>query len=153
MRWAALRPRLAIAALCTALALLGIYQLLVLTAIPGPLVPFWLWLIAGCARRLTGLGRLLEHPIIVRLGEASYGLYLLHWPIWLTFAAVLGIQPFMAADADPTSIAVILVYVIVSMLVSLAVVQWVEHPLQRALRNTSWLSLSLLWLAGDSRRA
>ena len=57
------------------------------------LVPFWAALIAVVAAGAGGVSRALSHPALVRLGEISYGVYLLHVSV-LTIAVKLIAPPF-----------------------------------------------------------
>jgi peptidoglycan/LPS O-acetylase OafA/YrhL len=49
----------------------------------GLLIPFLGLILMGLARSSS---RLLNHRMFVQLGDASYSLYLLHWPLWTWMA-------------------------------------------------------------------
>ncbi|NNJ10925.1 acyltransferase [Chloroflexales bacterium ZM16-3] len=86
--------------------------------------PFFVLIIAVFAWGSTWLRHILQHPWLVRLGEASYALYIIHAVIH----AYLGFIP-QADAADTARIA--MVAIIATILASLAVHQWVEVPMRR----------------------
>lgn len=69
--------------------------------------------------------RLLSASWLVVLGEASYGLYLIHIPLW----GVLGLK-----YSDPSPIAYIL-YVAGAIILSVMSLYWFEAPLRRLILN------------------
>jgi peptidoglycan/LPS O-acetylase OafA/YrhL len=97
------------------------------------LLPAFALLIWSLAFSGDWLARFLEHRWIVRLGEASYALYILHSPLYFYLRmadhrsglglAVSSVRAFFAA------------YVAVSVLVSIGVFLWVEEPARRWLRT------------------
>jgi peptidoglycan/LPS O-acetylase OafA/YrhL len=66
-------------------------------------------------------------PIWGTLGEASYALYIIHWPLWLWWTHAL--------DANPISAASFLVYVLVLTALSVLVYWTVERPARRWMRQ------------------
>jgi peptidoglycan/LPS O-acetylase OafA/YrhL len=99
------------------------------------LMPAFAVLLWGLAYGSGPLARLLERPWAVRLGEASYALYILHSPLGFYVRLVdhrLGVG---LAGSSPR--AFFAVYVATSVLVSLGVFRWVEEPARRWLR--AWL--------------
>lgn len=96
------------------------------------LMPAFALLIWGLADGRGPLARVLKQPWAVRLGEASYALYILHSPMGFYVRLVdhrLG--PGLAASSPRSFFAV---YVALSILVSLAVFFWLEEPARRWLR-------------------
>lgn len=84
--------------------------------------PFAVILIAGLASGPSPLTRLLARPVPVALGEASYSLYLLHWPAVLLLPFAPGPVGFALATAATIG-------------ASLAGYRWVESPARRWLRG------------------
>jgi peptidoglycan/LPS O-acetylase OafA/YrhL len=68
---------------------------------------------------------------MIRLGEASYALYVLHWPLW---DWVTRIFPAPAPDAS-ARLPFFLVYL--GLLIALSLLAWryLEHPARRAIRQ------------------
>lgn len=94
----------------------------------APLFGGWICLLA----RGGGLARVLAHPAFVRLGEASYALYLLHSAV-LQYGML-----FLMARGRATTLPAPLagaMLVAISVLVSLVVYQRVEVPARRYLRQ------------------
>lgn len=89
-------------------------------------LPF-LVIIASLGWGRTVLSRLLEHPAMMLLGEASYGFYILHWiPFSLLVAlrAVIPISDFLAWGVLGGTI-----------IVSVATLLYIEKPARNALRR------------------
>jgi peptidoglycan/LPS O-acetylase OafA/YrhL len=96
------------------------------------LMPAFALLIWGLADGRSPLARVLEQPWAVRLGEASYALYILHSPMGF-YVRLLDhrLGPGLAASSPRAFFAV---YVALSILVSLGVFFWLEEPARRWLR-------------------
>ena len=76
-------------------ATLGIVGFLLIPRLPYPvlhnglLVPLYCLLVVGLARGGGLVGAVLRHPVLVRLGESSYALYILQFPLWHLTAIAL----------------------------------------------------------------
>jgi peptidoglycan/LPS O-acetylase OafA/YrhL len=90
--------------------------------------PFFALLILALASGRTVLTRLLEHPWMLRLGEASYSLYLIHWSILVGLTDVLLVGQRVPPWLVPVAI-------IVTIVASLPCYLFVERPVQRRLRG------------------
>jgi peptidoglycan/LPS O-acetylase OafA/YrhL len=98
-------------------------------------------LIFGLAASRHGLARLLSHPAIVLLGEASYALYLLHSPIWDVLQHAIAKIPVLAGVAQqPWFIGLYLLFTIAA---SVLVFLRVERPARAALRSAFARRLSI----------
>lgn len=93
------------------------------------LLPLYAWLILALAAEQGPLAWALSLPPIVVLGEASYGLYLIHIPIFETFIRYLPpSQPFF-------SIHVLAGYMALCVLVSVVFYFVIESPARRMIRK------------------
>jgi peptidoglycan/LPS O-acetylase OafA/YrhL len=63
------------------------------------------------------------------LGEASYGIYLLHWPLWMW------LQHLGAMPAAPFALPYFAAYLVLTVALSLLSLRLVEMPARRALRQ------------------
>lgn len=108
----------------------------------GLLAPLFGILIYSLAASKSGLARLLSQPVLVRLGEASYALYILHLMLWTWTAkfARLGFYPENGA-------AVFWIYLVAAILLAVLTHHYVEEPLRKQLRNRPWRlwTPSLAW--------
>ncbi|MFI6584485.1 acyltransferase family protein [Embleya sp. NPDC050493] len=77
---------------------------------------------------LHGRARLMHHPYLIALGEASFALYLTHYPLMLTVRHMLGVERTFAALPG---IAIITALTTLSIAVSLAVYRYYELPIMR----------------------
>ncbi|MCM3687817.1 acyltransferase family protein [Kocuria rosea] len=117
-------------------------------------------IVAGQSGSRFGLDRVLSSRPLVRLGDASYALYLIHWPLLITYL-VLRDRPM----AGPRSGVVLIV---VSLVAAVALTRWVEKPLKawawpeqrkRRLALSVAVCLALVvvpvlaWQQADARRA
>lgn len=81
-------------------------------------------ILAGSAGAGTGAGRLLSHPALVRLGGDAYALYLVHWPLLVTWRLLDGGRPPSFAGGA--------VVVVASVLLARVLTAAVERPLREA---------------------
>lgn len=94
----------------------------------GVLVPAFAWLVFDLADGRGPLARILASRWLVKLGDASYGAYILHWPLWsLT-------RPLRSALEPRGAPLVFFVYLAIVVVASLVAFEWVERPLRGALR-------------------
>jgi peptidoglycan/LPS O-acetylase OafA/YrhL len=92
------------------------------------------------AQYSTPVSRLLSRPVLVKCGEASYSLYLLHWFIMHEWAA-----PYAVQFSSMGRVSVYLVGILVSIAVSRASYLVIERPALRWLRaNFKWLKLHIV---------
>jgi len=89
-------------------------------------------LLDGLARGGGIVDRWLSHPWLIRLGEASYAIYLLHAPIddWMIR---IDKKSLHLAHSHPALF--FLVYSIAVIAISVLVYQWLEEPARRYLRR------------------
>jgi peptidoglycan/LPS O-acetylase OafA/YrhL len=98
-------------------------------------LPFMLLVIASAATAdISGRGRFLSHPWVVRLGEWSFALYLTHW---LFLELVARLDPGSKARPVPLQLIEGGTFVLVAVAVSAAAYTWVEKPLEKRLRGRS----------------
>lgn len=103
--------------------------------IPGLLVPCWAFLILAATTESDETTGWLASAPLVLLGQASYALYLVHWPLWQWYVVLTG-QPFTSNHAGVQWV-VVAVYVALTIGVSVLLYRWVEVPCQRLLRAPS----------------
>jgi peptidoglycan/LPS O-acetylase OafA/YrhL len=98
----------------------------------GGLAPLYGLLFVAVAKARPGTRTWLENPVLVRLGEASYALYLVHMPIWafMKHASNAGLLP------DWKSGVFYPMYAAVVIAASLAIYRWIEVPGRQFLRRT-----------------
>lgn len=100
------------------------------TVYHGYLLPLWCIIVYQLAAGESHATRLLAHPLMVRLGEASYAMYLLHWPLSVVFERI----PIGVSTRDGhLSGALFIPYVILLIGVSLAAYLVVEQPARRSM--------------------
>lgn len=101
----------------------------------GLLAPLWAAAIITLARGQGTMARVLAYRPVVRLGEASYALYLMHLPLLGYLALLRGFLRIRHPSlVIPASIWV-LSYLGVTIVVSAAVFHWVEQPARRWIRQ------------------
>jgi peptidoglycan/LPS O-acetylase OafA/YrhL len=89
------------------------------------LMPFWALLIAVFVHQAGAASRLLQRPVFVALGRASFAFYLIHWPVIAVVGATLGWrQPALA----------MLVAFAISIALSITLFHLVEQPMRARLR-------------------
>lgn len=126
-------PVLGLAALALALLMTVGYYPLYAFVHDGLLAPIFLAIIVLLARGGGPLVRLLSRPTLTLLGEASYGLYLLHLPVsvWLM---IVGKRFGLDLDAGHGALAFAL-YLPLAILTSVVALRTVEEPMRRAIRS------------------
>ncbi|NDO77725.1 acyltransferase family protein [Kocuria indica] len=97
-------------------------------AFPGwialwPLLSAAAIIVAGQTGSPIGFDRFLSWGPVVRLGDAAYALYLVHWPLLISYL-VLRERP----EAGPRSGVAL---VVLSVVLALALTRWVEAPMKR----------------------
>lgn len=97
----------------------------------GLLLPLFGLLIYCAAWGRGRVARVLAAPALVRLGEASYSVYILHWPIHAWVERAVGISD----RAAQTSLAFFLGYLAITIIVSLLIYSSVEVPARRWIRR------------------
>jgi peptidoglycan/LPS O-acetylase OafA/YrhL len=107
------------------------------SSLPYPLIhnsllaPVFALLIYGLASNRGMIASFLSLPSLVLLGEASYALYLTHLPLsryMNKLAKTFGVDGF-------TSVSFFIVYSIVAVLLSIAILKLIEDPARRAIRK------------------
>jgi peptidoglycan/LPS O-acetylase OafA/YrhL len=88
-------------------------------------MPALAFLISVFAWRRGAISRLLEHPVLVRLGEVSYAFYLVHLAVVDLFAHALGWGSPLAAP----------LMLSVTLALSFALYHGIEQPLRRRIRT------------------
>jgi peptidoglycan/LPS O-acetylase OafA/YrhL len=99
----------------------------------GVFLPIYAVLVYSLALGGGPIGRLLGTPPLLLLGEASYGLYLLHYPVFWWTERVVGRFPVVAGIYWSRWFAVLEVCLAVA--ISVAVYLVVERPARRCLRS------------------
>ena len=97
-------------------------------AFPGwialwPLLSAAAIIVAGQTGSPIGFDRFLSWGPVVRLGDAAYALYLVHWPLLITYLVIRD-RP----EAGPRSGVML---VVLSVVLALALTRWVEAPMKR----------------------
>jgi peptidoglycan/LPS O-acetylase OafA/YrhL len=125
-------------ALLLAIAILEQGRIPVLILQIGVMMPAFALIIVGLARGDGALHRLLSRKGLVLLGEASYGIYILHVPLifWVCYFA----QRDLRLDAIPTPFAAdapitYAVYLAVLIGLSILSLRWFEEPARRWIRR------------------
>lgn len=97
--------------------------------------PLFALLVYSLAFGVGQLASFLSLPQIVLLGEASYAVYILHWPIHLWFGHIADALPLPASLWPPSRPAPFAVYLCVVLALAVLSVRYVERPAQRALKR------------------
>jgi peptidoglycan/LPS O-acetylase OafA/YrhL len=87
---------------------------------------WFLILIVALASGRGTVARILGSPPAQVLGESSYALYILHWPLWFWFTAWMD-------DATTRSPAVLGTYLVGVVIVSMVVWRVLERPARRSI--------------------
>jgi len=89
------------------------------------LMPFWAVLIAVFVHQAGLLSRLLQRPVFVALGRASFAFYLIHWPVIAVVGGTLGwMHPVLSMTAAFA----------VSIAFSFVLFHFVEQPMRVRIR-------------------
>lgn len=83
-------------------------------------------IVAGDTGSKSGADRFLRWKPLVKLGESSYALYLVHWPLLIFFLVVSGRQEAGLAAGS--------VIIFISLVAAGALTRWIEAPL----RSNTW---------------
>jgi peptidoglycan/LPS O-acetylase OafA/YrhL len=92
----------------------------------APMFALFIIALAGAPRWLR---QSFEHRALVYLGEISYGVYILQFPIHKVYESAL--QPFLNLSTATDFAA----YVVLLLLVSAAANRWIERPLMQVLQG------------------
>jgi peptidoglycan/LPS O-acetylase OafA/YrhL len=134
-RYYALGGRLRPPLWCAGLAIIG--GVTVAAHLPTPLsltgflTPAWGILLLAAAPLRRGV---LTSAALVALGEASYSLYLLHWPIWDWLTHCLQLPEDQVTTPSPAIFVLIGLYLVALVAASLGTTRLVETPARRAIR-------------------
>jgi peptidoglycan/LPS O-acetylase OafA/YrhL len=120
-----------IALIFTTCALLSPYVPMI-HLVNGGLGPFIAALFIGLTARKRLIAGLLGRPFLVRLGEASYAMYILHIPVAFLFAYCMRWN----ALAIHSPISYFALYLTVVVLMSLATFKYIEQPSRRFINRT-----------------
>ncbi len=109
----------------------------------GLLAPLFGVVILGLADSVGLAARFLSNRVLVLLGQASFSLYLLHFPVffWMSFAVTRGTLAERLSGSWPhhtDSLGSLVVYFILAVLVSLASYTFLEIPARDAVKQ--WFS-------------
>ena len=108
----------------------------------GLLAPFFLVIILSLAMETSILARALSQPWMIRLGDASYGIYILHMPVrWIATDVTTKLNIHLPPLVD------FLLYVLLLIFISLLMYSWIEKPARDWLREHP---ARLSMLAGDT---
>jgi peptidoglycan/LPS O-acetylase OafA/YrhL len=121
----------------------------------GLLAPLFGVVILGLSDSAGLAARLLSNRILVLLGQASFSLYLLHFPVffWMSFAATRGPLAERLSGSWPhstDSVPSLVLYFVLAVLVSLTSYTLIEIPARDALKD--WFSRRGSASAASSRR-
>ena len=123
-----------IALIVCVVGLIIVFSYPALEYVPGLLAPCWgLLLLSATSTR--GRTRIWRARLVVLLGEASYSLYLLHWPLWDWLTLLLG-RP-RVAPGSPVGWLLVLGYLALLIIASLGSYRYIEKPARQAIRSFS----------------
>jgi peptidoglycan/LPS O-acetylase OafA/YrhL len=90
------------------------------------LMPFWGIVILTFARQQGVLSRALSHPWMIRLGEASFAFYMIHYVVLSAETRMVGWSNVAISLAIGLAITIAM---------SFALFHWIETPLRRLIRG------------------
>ncbi len=99
--------------------------------------PLFALLVYSLAFGRGPLAALFSWPAVVLLGEASYALYLLQWPVHSWLARLYGTPPMHAVPPGARPFVFFIVYLCVAIVLALLAYRFVERPARGALRRLS----------------
>lgn len=105
--------------------------------------PCWALLLMAGALGRGWAARMLASRPAVALGEASYSLYLLHWPIWYWLTRLTGMS--FSEPAQASSILLCAAYASLCIAASLISMRWLEKPARDFIRKFDAKSLTARW--------
>ena len=94
-------------------------------------LPFLAVLIALLAFGRGTVSRALAHPRMLWLGEISYGVYIVHWPVWFLLSALAASALHLPAN-NPV---LFVVYLALVLIVAGASFVYLERPARRFIRD------------------
>ena len=90
------------------------------------------------SKPLPGMARAIQHPLVQRVGDWSYSIYLWHWPVWVFFQQWASYRGYEITPSNKLTAAVL------SVCLAYVSYRWVEQPvrLKRVLKSptTLWYS-------------
>lgn len=98
----------------------------------GLLDPCFALVVYGLAWERSRIAKMLALPALVLLGEASYALYILHYPLW---SRLTGTNTGVVLLERPRSLIFVTVYLIIAVGVALLSHRFIENPARRAIRR------------------
>lgn len=96
----------------------------------GLLSPLFALMIVSLYYDRSAFHRFLSHPLLSRLGDLSYGLFIFQYPVWVICTA-------MAGDSFVKTTQFFILYLAILLLVSWAMNTYFEKPMMRRLRAQS----------------
>jgi peptidoglycan/LPS O-acetylase OafA/YrhL len=94
-------------------------------------LPLLAALIALLAFGRGAVSRALAHPRMLWLGEISYGVYIVHWPVWFLLSAV-AVSTLRLTTYDP---ALLIAYLGLVLIVAGVSYVYLERPARRFIRD------------------
>jgi peptidoglycan/LPS O-acetylase OafA/YrhL len=125
----------AVIAAFTALVLIGIGPYGTLFVRSTYLLPVLAVLLFALAVGGGWIGKILASPALVALGEASYGLYIVHWPVLEWYTHLLGVPFGEPAANDRYAWPLFIAYLVAVVALSLWLYRVVEVPARRIIRG------------------
>lgn len=125
--WRVRVPVVAALALVVAVLVASTWLPVQLVPVAAPLVPLALLIVAAASSDLAGRATIWRHPWVLRLGQWSFALYLIHWVVIQAFIHYAHGR-LERAVAVPVAVAL-------SVALSAAAFTWYERPVERRLRG------------------
>lgn len=122
-----------LARLAYVIGVLGIYSILFVPNMlqaythNGLLSPFYFLIIAGLSLDTSWLMKLISKRIPVLLGEASYGMYMLQFPVYIVFSYLIGVQELTTLQ--------FYMYLLILIVVSIVVYYAFETTMRRKIQQ------------------
>jgi len=124
----------AYAPILSVLAMGGLFAVLALDIdedwfLNGPTAPIMMLLIYSLAMGRGRLAKVLASKPLVLLGESSYSLYILHWPLWLLIGG------YLSDDLHLPKSAVFVIYAVLAVAASILSFKLLEQPANKFIRR------------------